>query len=421
MLKYQTLPKLITGIAIFTLVSCARQKQVWLTELYNAHQAHRQNVVRVYLDKRGNFYPDSRIYIPYKAFFDPFNKDNTTNAGEYSGNLDYYFTGRQQLRSGEYEHSKSTIFKTRSLQLAHHYNIDTTLAADRIFETSQDSILSGIMQSLNALLRQNPSKTLVVLIHGFNDPNPTGDYQMLRDNIYEHTKQEMVYLEIYWDGLTANQGSPPTSAIWGRAQYNSAHAAVAVRKILREVYPQYKIRVLTHSLGASVGTGTLFNCTTKWSEPQSIKKHQQMVDNTPAPEHQDIRLGMLAPAIPGVTTFSDFNHRNWPGKECTNNIHTIVVGYNHNDYAVTKRVWGKDYLSGWSLTGSTSLGANRKDEVDKARNILVDSGYADEIDQLYIPVNFSIYPNEKKEEEHGAYYYMQRTVAMQKFLSALFD
>ena len=133
---------------------------------------------------------------------------------------------------------------------------------------------------------------------------------------------------------------------------------------------------------------------------------------------------MLAPAIPGVTTFSDFSKRNWPGKECnpqTNNIHKIVVGYNHNDYAVTKRKWGKDYLSGWSLTGSTSLGANRKCEVEKTRQALVGSGYVDGINELYIPVNFSIHPDEKIEEEHGAYYYMQRTEAMRKFLAGLFD
>ena len=65
-------------LLIIFLGSCARQKQIWFNELHSAHQADQSYVSRVYIDKKGSLYPSSKIYIPYKYFFDPCDKGNTT-------------------------------------------------------------------------------------------------------------------------------------------------------------------------------------------------------------------------------------------------------------------------------------------------------------------------------------------------------
>ncbi len=382
-----------------------RQKQVWLTELHNCHEADNKNVVRVYFDKFGDLYPKKDIYIPYKSFFDG-NKSN-----QYSGCLEYYFTGQNRNKEDE------DIFRARSKTLAEGYSINIQLPFDSIFKKSQDLIIHEYTSTLNTLINSGKSKTLVILIHGFNDPNPTGDYQLIRDNIRKlKLDSNYIYLELYWDGLTANNANPGLSKIWGKAQLNTSYVAYTLRRIINLLDQSTKIRFITHSSGGIVATSCLFNTFSKYKNAKT-QDYYELLMNTPGPIQNDIRLAMLAPALPGVATFIDFNCRdgNQEMHPDSNNISKVLVGYNKNDLATAKIV-GK--IRAPRNIGATSLGCDAKNEVKNTIQTLDELGY--QKNNPIIPIDFTKHPECKKSEEHGCYYYLQNKDKIETMLNQLF-
>jgi len=415
--------KLFFIAPIFFLSSCLinRQRQVWFGALQQTHHADTGSVVRIYFDKQGNLYPERNQFIPYKNFFDPVKGKKTITEKSQTGNLEFYYTTN----------------KARLNELAAYYKLhDATLtSAKDSFDAVQQIIRRKLIENLSETGTGNDLKTVVVMIHGFNDTDPTGDYQLMREAIRKngYDKGRFVYLEVYWDGLTTNQGNPIYENIWGRALQNSAYVSLGLRQILSGIDKSINIRIITHSLGASIGTGAIFNTSTKWRQ-NGFRKVGKKLENNYGLNYFEIqktlltpvnntRIGMIAPAIPGYNTFIDFTHRNPAIKISDDNIDKIVVGFNMNDFAVTKRFLGKDLAR---YFGSTSLGCNceRKGiaELDRAANILIDSGYsADMVKQLLRPVDFSMNERNKKDEEHGLYYYLLHTDCVKDFLKELFE
>ncbi len=402
-------------IILFSLValsinSCIinRQRQVWLTELKDAHAADKDAVVRIYLDKRGEFYPDN-IYIPYKAFFKFKNRKSTFKLKETTGNLKSYFT--------------TSLTASNDLATAYHLPpnpVNTT----QLFNQVQKLILTGTASKINYLLSAGKSKILIIMIHGFNDPNPTGDYQRMRDYIKNYKLiNDAVYLEVYWDGLNANQGNPGISKIWAFAQLNSEYEANTIRSILNSTNPDTHFRIITHSLGASIGTGALFNTYSKSNDPTKHDYYTQMI-LVHAPQQQDIRIGMIAPAIPGVETFTNFNIRDGTNNISIdkNNISHVVIGYKEADNALIKGYFQKkQYLS--KLFGATTLGCNAitkgEREIDRVSDEMKALGYTNP-QSIINPVDFNSTGTNFK-EEHGLYYYMRNEKALKLFLDYLFD
>jgi len=415
--------KLCLIVPVFFLSSCLinRQRQVWLGALQQTHQADTGSVVRIYFDKQGSVYPDKKLFIPYKKFFDPVNGKITITENKNNGSLQsFYTTNRLQLK-----------------QLSSFYGIEGTgiISSRDSFFAVQHLIKKQIADSLNKLFGGSILRTLVVLIHGFNDSDPTGDYQLTREAIRNNglEKGRFIYLEIYWDGLTLNQGNPIYENIWGRALQNSAYVSMGLRQILSGIDPLINIRIITHSLGASVGTGAIFNTVTKWSK-NGLKKIGKKLEKDYGLNYYDeqknfktplnnIRIGMIAPAIPGSNTFIDFNKRNPVIPNSENNIQKIVVGFNVNDLAVTKRTFNIDFAP---FFGSTSLGCNclrkGKPEIERTEEALSKNEYSTEmIKKLLRPVDFSRYERKKSYEEHGLYYYLQNTEKVKEFMNELFE
>lgn len=227
---------LLLGIAF----SGCRQKQVLLQQLQTAHYSFDDDLIRVYTDKRGSFYPAHQFYIPSERYFSKkLNK-------EENGTLEAYFAiDTQQFKKA-----------------ASHYQVE-----NNSFNALQEAVLKDKVNEI--LKRWKAEKELVFLVHGFNDPNPSGEFYLMREKIKKHfPKRQFVFVEIYWNGLTANNGDPKFAAIWSKAQVNSMYAALALRKILVQLPEDAKIRIITHSVGASVGTGALFNTYTKFCPPK---------------------------------------------------------------------------------------------------------------------------------------------------------
>lgn len=370
--------------------------------LQRTHLSQDKNIVRVYFDKWGNLYPDAKLYIPYKAFFDASHTGNTYRENNYTGNLKLYY-----LRNPSALHA-----------LGEFYGITEVNSAAEMFETTEKAIVKRTADEINKLLNSGDSKTLVVFIHGFNDSDPTGDYDQLRNEINNIGLSEskfFIYLEIFWDGLTSNQADPSKMKIWGRAQKNSSNVSIGLRELLDNIGQNFKIRLITHSLGASIATGALFNTNTKWDNRD--KDYYKESINTPTPAQNNIRLGMIAPAIPGVSTFTDFNNRGdhsiTPEK---NNINRIVLGINTKDYALKKRAFGKDNAG---VFGATSLGCDYKGEIIKTKKVLIDCGYGSQINNLLQEVRFN--NSTVNFKEHGLYYYMIMSDPMKDFLKKIFE
>lgn len=384
--------------AIVLSPSCRRQKQVWLGELQRGNSVVPEHVTRVYFDKFGDIYSPDGPVIPYKAFFDPNNSGNTYKETLETGNLQYYYCKHpNELKS-----------------LAQIYGVSDSNACEVTFQLIQKGINEKIKNAINEDLDND--RTLVVFIHGFNDPNPTGDFRELRNNIQaRYSTQKFSYLEVFWDGLTCNQGNPALSKIWGRAQTNSSMVAIGLRMLLEKV-KNVPIRIVTHSLGASVATGAIFNTNSKWRN-NSI--YTDLSSSTVAPSQEDIRLGMLAPAIPGVSTFCDFNDRGptvaTPDKI---NINRIVIGFNRNDLAITKRVHNRDHAGN---AGATNLGCDYRHEINKTIQALMSIGYSQQQAQALVSETDFTIGEGKIPEEHGLYYYMQNKVCMDDFLDKLFN
>lgn len=414
----------------------AQQKQIWLTEIYNTHEVDSENVIRMYLDEHGSIYPDHSIYIPYKDFFaeKAINLDSQKKEkldDELNGNLDFYFTGRSYKDGSNvlcYE-----VDDIRSSELAAFYGIEQGLSKEEKFDLSQKTILKMYADSLNKLINKSESKTLLIFLSGFNDPNPTDDFQLLRNKISEYTSvANMVFLEIYWDGLV-DPGIPGNDT-WKQAQKNAMQAAVPLRKLLNELDPSTKIRIIGYSSGAIIGTAALFNCTSRWDDFSLLGNYKEMVEQEiPAPQHHDIRMAFLAPAIPGVETFIDFNQRGGQDsiRPQSNNISRIVIGYNCNDIAVTKMFPGIEMLA--KSAGATSLGCDADEEINKTRSTLSSIGYQSRIDEIFHPVPFNKCPckktvrrkerkqcGKKGREDHSVHYYLQNEEQIKLFMDALF-
>lgn len=391
----------ISFFLVLILLGCSigRQKQVWLSELQYTHYADSDNIVRVYIDKQGSIYPSDSIYIPYKEFF----IDNKTKS--YSGSLKSYFTGNGR---------KKKQFNSNAIEeLAKHYKIDTSFCNDTIFKKAQEVIINRKIQEIRGLTKRDNNE-LYIFIHGFNDPNPTGDYQKIRSLIEDRTENKNnIYLELYWDGLTANNASPTSSVIWANAQFNAYYTAIALRRLLNGLQRDLDVKIITHSAGAIVATATLFNTTRRIKKVHKKDYYDEWI-NIPCPRNKEIRLAMLAPAIPGSSTFLDFNKRYKDSciLSINNNVSKVIIGFNERDYALTKKKFGF-YFS--KKFGSTSLGSNRKHEIHKAKCVLDTMGY----NNIMYEVNFTDYC--EKENEHGLVYYLQNKEKTENFLKNLID
>lgn len=392
----------------FLAIACARQRQVWFGALQRTHHADTKNVIRIYFDKFGELYPDKKFHIPYKSFFDPVKKTSTYKEKPTTASLlEYYLKNPDQLK-----------------ELRKSYPVDYSSNDNKgLFYAIQNKIRANTVDEIKTKLKESNSITLIVFIHGFNDPDPTGDYQQLRDSIIckgHDSNRDFVYLEVFWDGLTCNQGNPAFAGIWGMAQQNSAYTSLGLRHIFNRLPENTKIRIITHSLGASVATGSLFNTFSKWKKYDGFDYLDSAI-TIKTPPQKDIRIGMLAPAIPGENTFRDINNRIPITTIPNDRVSRIVVGYNVNDLAVTKRILRKDISA---KMGATSLGCNLprkkgplKDEVEATKKVLTDSNY----NGVFSAIDFSEFGRKVKKEEHGLYYYLQRDNATVDFLKAIFE
>ena len=394
--------------------------QVYLRHNQEANGENPDGVV-LYMDKFGNLYPDLDVSINEQTFY---NYHKRAMYDTTSANLEYYFTSDS----------------VRLDKLRKFYHVSRQTNAHVIYSLVQDSIIDGYAKHIRWLAKKQASQRLVFLIHGFNDSLQVTEYKMIRDSIAKHhypASKKPLFIEVYWDGLIAigrGNNTLGEARIWPASILNSCFVGLSLRKFIYKIESQDTIPIImiTHSLGAAVATGALFNTNKRYAtikmDPAIRAKLDSMM-KVPTPT-VSVRLGMLAPAIPGMLTFADFDQRSPADiKSDSNNIKRVVIGYNQWDYATTKDLFGRISLARWF--GSTTLGCNyyyRKDrstEIERVFQTMKELGYnSDILHQMIYPIRFntSFRPGSRINCEHIMPFYIEdHGDNIKRFLDALFE
>ena len=288
----------------------------------------------------------------------------------------------------------------------------------------QKRLINGYISRINTTAVQ---KTIVFLIHGCNEHpvlspdhyNAAKGYQLTRDSLTaQFPAKHLLFVEIYWDGLSIENGSHflPTLSlntlkIWKNAQVGASYAGLELRRILSGLQND-TIHVITHGDGAGLITNALFNVLKSGSKQNSNPDRWEYEINnclnsraykTPA---QQFYIGMLAPAIPGINVFKEYHRRTVGGKDTDvplNNYH-FILGFNKFDRVTSKfRLAAKCF-------GSTTL-ACKSAELNRTRQLFNnDPSIIDYVD-------FSYYNNRDKQVEHGWRFYLSHAPQITDFFN----
>lgn len=378
-------------------------RQVFWRDLQAKYEADSNKVVRVYLDKFGYFYPASAVTIDKQQFLfpaqDSSDKEKITSKTIASANLHAYFHNNQVAHD----------------MLLKYYHVSPTGDYDKDYKKVEEQELRQISLRVHRLVKKLQAKNIVFLIHGFNVDDPVSRYtffeQSVTDKGYD-AKVKPLYIEIYWDGLTVS--GTDLLAIWKHAQNNTRWVSLAVRSLMHHLTDRLPFTVVTHSLGASVATGALFNTSTKWEIDGNTPEVDSIAASIPAPVDVPVRLGMIVPAIPGGNTFVDFNRRSPDIKAMANNITGIAIGYNPKDYATSKAFFSTKF-------GATTLGCDYKNELRSVMMALQYCGYsATQIQKMVYPVQFTTPNVGIGFQDHDFQKYMEDDIDFSLFLAKLF-
>ena len=240
---------------------------------------------------------------------------------------------------------------------------DTSAGGKATDLTHRDRILRVAKQIDIATADNGRRKPLVILIHGTNPGIPA--YGEMEDTIRRRYFPDgnVVFAEVFWPGGAFLRDLHP----WGYAQHNSYGAGLGLRQVLNALPPDVPVRIITHSMGSGVAAGALWNVVSKIQLARWYKfdgwrtdwrnEYVAKLDSFPTPALNDVRVGMLVPAMPGCT-FDDFA-RPAPSVDPTNymvgrgsrlgcgfgsnaiaqptrreNIRRIIVGANPNDFVI---------------------------------------------------------------------------------------
>lgn len=242
-------------------------------------------------------------------------------------------------------------------------------APDSVLWTAiQDSLTARAVAAIEraAGADRERKRTLVVLIHGFNNVPESAEsgYEAARVHLESKgyaSPSRTAYLQVYWDGLRNVLGLP----IWSRAQFNFPLVGVSFRRVVNGVSADVPVRVITHSSGGPLISNTLWDASATLEDNRDTNTWPRYRDwyheaasatggHWAIPSHPDLRVGMIVPAMPGET-FRNFDAvAGGPAR--------IVIGANPKDMAIRKLglpTAGKLSQLSCEQGGSTCLPARR--------------------------------------------------------------
>lgn len=259
--------------------------------------------VRLYYDRDGDLYPASvtDVQVPKALFAIP---------GDSVRLQDNFF----RLERGEQRDPWPALLGRYGLNTSRRQGRDSTLWTE-----VQDSLAAEAVRDLNARLQPpgEPVRTLVVLVHGFNNKGCEADeaYAILKDRLESRwvDPDRTVYLQLYWDGLGNKIGIP----VWANAQFNFPLVGLGFRRVLNQISHDVPVRVVTHSSGGPLIANALWDARAALQRNRHVASYPRYrtydryagyggregepPSTLGRPTHPDIRVGMLVPAMPALT------------------------------------------------------------------------------------------------------------------------
>ncbi len=310
----------------------------------NKNGIYPDNVVRIFLDKEGNYYPENPINDH------SLRRNNNSLRNWYSSHKNEF----NEICSGQ--------------------GIGTGT-----FNEQLDSLNHRIARNITSEIN-NKSKgydIVNVSIHGFSkktygmrliDRHSTGDNKKLETTLQNNPNKKLFFVEIYWDAsylgvfrsALANKGY---KVFRDSAQPHAMNVGLSLRKVISNIKCD-RINIITHSLGARVACELLFNA----------DSNNTAQENEATPMQSHIKICMVAPAI-GSELFKNYYKRGKITK--TPNVgkdnYDLSIVYNTNDIVLNKSIPLPIYHLG-NLTAydiaKTALGCDCGNDIDSLETLL---------------------------------------------------
>ncbi|MEL6969657.1 MAG: hypothetical protein AAFO02_05770 [Bacteroidota bacterium] len=301
-------------------------------------------VVRVFLDRQGDFYPE--VIIPDTALLN----NNASIQSYFAAHPDAF------------------------VKTATQYNLQVTGFSEQHFAALQEKIIGQLVDRINTLDQQ---RELFLLIHGFRKPlvpqqwssSSKDDYNNVRSSITSRYAPDQApqFVEVYWDGTfdccigrKAKVNKRIFQLFEDVAQVQATRTGYALRQLVEGIERE-QLNIITHSLGAQVGVSIVSNT------------YDERIDSTlqslPTPAQPRVNLCLLAPAI-SKEPFFDYDERTTTLDLTDEDNYRLSVLYNKKDFVLRKRVL--IFGPGPRKYGNTSLGCNCQRELNKLEDYFLE-------------------------------------------------
>jgi pimeloyl-ACP methyl ester carboxylesterase len=336
--------------------------------------ADNDSVVRVYIDREGNLYPEAATAL-----------DSLGLKAAHARVFEYYRTRRTAW---------ADLLRTVGMAPA-----PFTAGA---WEESQSALLRRLRERIVSRVGRGRSP-VVVLVHGFNVPSASRTYNAAMSTIAPAAGgARPLYVHVHWDGDHASSKVGVLQA-WFQANRNAPLVGLELRRVLAGIPSEVPVRVITHSLGGSVIAAALWTrgeyAGRREPEFTTYIARSAEARRYPLPVHPDLRVGMVVPAM-GGRAFG------LPTGARRSDVELMMVGQNDQDVVVTK---------GWIsplLFGSTALAVK---VTEYCRHVF--PVYSADRDRATQRVDFNL-PG-SGDFAHGFDVYLRRRKPMESFLEML--
>lgn len=256
--------------------------------------------------------------------------------------------------------------KKRVIFFVHGYNVPYSLAAvqAQAMITCLESNHMDMEETLFLPVFWPSNDQKKVKLDGAIEPEITIEHAQFQQNALERNSARI-------DNLKRISNARRFTYYSNQAYFT----AITIRSILNKiessvVNDSIEVWMISHSLGATVLTSTVINTVEKLdfnsSNPYLSNYIKDKLNSEPIPNFP-IKMFMSAPAIPGVSTFSDMDQ----------SIHNkkFFCTVNENDKSLTKK-----YVKGINLSrnlSATTHGANYNMDAGKVDKMFRETGYYD--------------------------------------------
>jgi hypothetical protein len=317
------------------------EKKIKNSSFFGAHDKHfskhDSNIVRIFLDREGNYYPD--IFIKDKDI----RRNNSSLSQWYKENLGVFNDqcSKYQIVKGDFDQKLSQLNNALAQEI-----VDSINSKDTGFDIANVSIHGFCKKA-----------------YGFRLINRTssGDNRKLEESLIKSSKKRLFFIEVYWDSKILNllkmaYRSKGYKIFRDEGKPNALKVGLSLRKVISNIkIPQ--LNVITHSLGALVASEILFN-----ADPANPLDQKQLL----TPQQPHLKLCLIAPAI-GSETFNNYLFRANKKIDPEQDNYLVSVVYNDNDVVLNKTIPILFFSIGHHNANSistTALGCDYRNDLD---------------------------------------------------------